>query len=535
MKIRTFSLAFSIFLIFPIALAVAKGSSEEPGGGTNKIITLSRSLVQDATAFFEQSDPERRSYEENRWNTAYLNEGGIKLINKWISPDADSNNVRWNTAIASNDVPDFAVVDINTYKKLYDAGLIKDMTDIYPKAVSNELREMTLPDYLAYLTIGGRLYGMPLPQKTLDGSTLYVRQDWLDKLGLKMPKTILDVLDTAKAFKDARLGGDNTIGLLMGKPFKNGVGQWDGIANPYGAYFDLWLEKEGQLVYSNAQPEVKQFLQVTQDLYKKGLINKDFAVIDSNVAREYIAGGKTGMTFGHGSRIVVEWLPLFPADPKADVTSTVPYNAKGEPSKIQISYPAPKIVFINSKCKNPEAVVQLANITVKLYRQDAQKYFRSVVNNTAWPWFKYIAFGDTIVPFTFDVDVGNAIRMVDKTGDKKNIADGAMLEYYNRYIQGQTARNMHQWVDAYGEGGSQTVQYDAYHEGRMFWSAFYGLPTETMLIKQKIINDELTAVMTEIIMGADVNNFDKAVQKWLAGGGQKITDEVNAWYKAKKK
>ena len=535
MKFRTFFISLFIVMILPITIVVADGSGEGAQESEGGIITLSRSLVQDASAFFEQSDPERRSYDENRWNTAYLNEGGIKLVSKWISPDANSNNVRWSTAIASNDVPDFAVVDVNTYKKLYDAGLMKDMTDIYPTTVSKELQEITLPDHISYLSIDGRLYGMPLPAKAIDGSTLYVRQDWLDKLGLEMPKTFQDVLDTAKAFKDAKLGGDNTIGLLLGKPFRKGVGHWDGIANAYGAYFELWLEKNGKLVYSNIQPEVKEFLRVTQDLYKDGIINKDFAVIDSNVSREYIAGGKVGMDFGYGWQIVVSWLPLFPNDPNADVTGTVPYNIKGEPGKVQNRFPAPKIVFVSSKCKNPEAVVELANITLRLYRQDAEKYFRSVVDGTAWPWFKYIAFGDSIVPFTYDVEVGNAVRMVERTGDRKYLTDGAMEGYYDRYIQGQTDRSMHQWADAYDDGGTQTVLYDAYQEGRMLWSAFYGLPTETMLTMQKIIDDELTAVMTEIIMGADINGFDEAVQKWLNGGGQKITDEVNAWYEAQQK
>jgi hypothetical protein len=40
--------------------------------------------------------------------------------------------------------------------------------------------------------------------------------------------------------------------------------------------------------------------------------------------------------------------------------------------------------------------------------------------------------------------------------------------------------------------------------------------------------------MTEVILGADISVYDRAVRDWFNNGGQQITDEVNQWYKTNK-
>lgn len=39
----------------------------------------------------------------------------------------------------------------------------------------------------------------------------YIRQDWLDELGMDMPKTKEELGEYLYAVKEAKLGGDNTI------------------------------------------------------------------------------------------------------------------------------------------------------------------------------------------------------------------------------------------------------------------------------------------------------------------------------------
>ena len=44
----------------------------------------------------------------------------------------------------------------------------------------------------------------------------------------------------------------------------------------------------------------------------------------------------------------------------------------------------------------------------------------------------------------------------------------------------------------------------------------------------------LDAEYVKIIMGADIDNFDKAVETWYSTGGDRITEEVNEWYQSTK-
>ena len=71
---------------------------------------------------------------------------------------------------------------------------------------------------------------------------------------------------------------------------------------------------------------------------------------------------------------------------------------------------------------------------------------------------------------------------------------------------------------------------DAYECGRIVTNAFFGLDTETMALKKGIINEALMTSIIEVMMGADISVYEKAVDDWYANGGQQITDEVNEWY-----
>ncbi|MDR2136260.1 MAG: hypothetical protein LBO76_06555 [Treponema sp.] len=180
--------------------------------------------------------------------------------------------------------------------------------------------------------------------------------------------------------------------------------------------------------------------------------------------------------------------------------------------------------------------MELANLTKKLNDEDPDRFFRSTINGTAWPWFKYNIMGGINISGPFlQIETAYAVINAEKTGDMKYIPSGPIKEYWDRYNQGKTDRAMFQWVKMYEDGGSAAVAYDAYHGGRMIWDLFFGIPSDNMQLKQTIINNELKAAMDEVVMGADISVYDAAVRKWLADGGQEITNEVNAWYKTQKK
>jgi len=69
-------------------------------------------------------------------------------------------------------------------------------------------------------------------------------------------------------------------------------------------------------------------------------------------------------------------------------------------------------------------------------------------------------------------------------------------------------------------------------EKGMLHGSYNGPITENISLYEQTINEAFTNSMLEIIMGADISLFDKAVDTWYNTGGQAITDDVNAYYKS---
>jgi putative aldouronate transport system substrate-binding protein len=90
-------------------------------------------------------------------------------------------------------------------------------------------------------------------------------------------------------------------------------------------------------------------------------------------------------------------------------------------------------------------------------------------------------------------------------------------------------------IKIWGPGGSITTLYDGYLKNLILADAYNGLPTDTMSLKGDLINTALEAVMFDVVMGADISVWDRAVEKWYTDGGTQITEEVNQWYQSVKK
>src|SRR4030042_2784638 len=56
------------------------------------------------------------------------------------------------------------------------------------------------PNRNRLVTIDGKMYGLPDPGQIPPTDGLVIRKDWLDKLGLAMPKTMDELIEVARKF-----------------------------------------------------------------------------------------------------------------------------------------------------------------------------------------------------------------------------------------------------------------------------------------------------------------------------------------------
>src|SRR5205085_1615698 len=97
--------------------------------------------------------------------------------------------------------------------KFVDQGLIAPVETLLPMMPQRTKDRYSDPDLSKLVTVGGKAYGLqePATAQLYKRLSLVVRQDWLDKLGLKAPTTLDEFYDVAKAFteKDPDGNGKN--------------------------------------------------------------------------------------------------------------------------------------------------------------------------------------------------------------------------------------------------------------------------------------------------------------------------------------
>ena len=333
----------------------------DPFGGYDTPITLTTIVAQTLTT----SCPEGVTLDDNPWKTLW-NSKGIDVQYTSVAADFEDMPTKINLAITAGEFPDFASVSYATYKELLEADMLTDMTDIFEQYASDDLKKLMYADggvMASNVTKDGRLYGLVQPADYLDkGGVVAIRTDWLQELGLSEPKSMADVWDIAAAFKENNMGGTCTIGLGATKEISDMLAM-KYLINAEGGLVSTWLEQDGELVYSLIQPEMKTALSALHDKYASGLLDQEYGTKSEQQLFEDAVSGKSGVVIcnmtapfylDNGISLGQEWgyYPL--------------YNEDGGFAPVEVSTSIGSVVVVSKDCKNPEAVVKLFNMFIKL-------------------------------------------------------------------------------------------------------------------------------------------------------------------------
>lgn len=146
-----------------------------------------------------------------------------------------------------------------------------------------------------------QLYGFPTDAG--NGTVTYVRQDWLDQLGLEHPKNYEEFIAMLQAFKDNEDVGmipKGVIPLTAAKllqadtPYDMYMREFYQDANP-----DFYQDPEtGEYIDGFSQPEMKQAIERLRDAYQKGLIDAEVVTNNTSTCRDKVGQGLVG-TFNY--------------------------------------------------------------------------------------------------------------------------------------------------------------------------------------------------------------------------------------------
>ncbi len=220
---------------------------------------------------------------------------GKKLDISWV-PNADYSD-KLNVTLASNNIPDVMVADEKSpsFVRAAQAGAFWDLTDKldkYPNLKPADERAGRNS------SINGKIYGIYRVRPALR-SAIVIRKDWLAKVGLPLPETVDDLYRIGKAFADQDPDGNgkkDTFGLIIPK--------WPGIYNSFSPYDAIetwfgapngWGERNGKLVPGFDTEEFVQANRWLKQWVDQGLVNRDFATLDSANWNDSFVQGKGGI------------------------------------------------------------------------------------------------------------------------------------------------------------------------------------------------------------------------------------------------
>lgn len=206
---------------------------------------------------------------------------------------------------------------------------LADLTEVYANCASDRIKDIYASygeEILQGCTFDGKLMAFPETNISDGPNLLWVRKDWMEKLGLSVPETIDDVKHIALTFAEENPANQEmgNIGLAVSTTLYGGTGisseyGMNLIFASFGAYPGRWLtDAEGMPVYGSVQPNVKDALGMLADWYQEGVLDRDFLIRTQDDIAELIAQGRCGIFFAPW------WAPNNPlwrcheTDPEAD-------------------------------------------------------------------------------------------------------------------------------------------------------------------------------------------------------------------------
>ena len=493
--------------------------------------------------------PDGMSYEDNSYTRFLKDELNIEVVYDWVASSSDFDE-KMNLCIGSGTIPEMMNVNAAQYRALLKYDMIQPLDQYFDDYASDTLKgfvESGGEELKKCISNDkGEMMAIPAPNIAASGiNEMWIRQDWLDKLGLEAPRTWDEMVKVAEAFVTQDPDGngeDDTIGILgpSNSDHMNAIGgnQYglDPLFSSFQSYPQYWLQgKDGTVEYGSIQPETRDALEKISELYTNKLIDPEMLVRSDS--KEPLLAGKVGIFFGPW------WSGYTVAD--ATLAGAADWRAYFTPLSEDGNYythmaePTTQYVVASKACKNPEAAFKIINYLI----ENQQKWVDEGISTTEmvtsdfYPLYntydnadeievsydvltKYLAGETTMddVDFSTHKLLKSDMEAVKKL--KKEPYDDFSLDKWN--LDSDLAKTNLPRLVSLLVGGNPLVN-DKYIP---VYNAYSG-QTETMETKWANLKKLEEETFAKIITGkVGIDAFDSFVEEWKASGGDEITKEV---------
>ncbi|GAA1320185.1 extracellular solute-binding protein [Brachybacterium tyrofermentans] len=194
-------------------------------------------------------------------------------------------------ALASGQAPDIFLTSRSRLRQLDAQGLVLDLAPYrdrladYEKFVGTENVETGMVD--------DRLIGLVRRPREFSYSALWVRGDWVDQLGLKLPTTTDELIEVLEAFRDEAPGRSDAV------PF---TGAGASAFTPFFGAFeagtqDALYAQGGEIVGGYTDPHTAEPMKYIRSLIEAGLVDPDLFSLETAEARDRAFQGSAGAVY----------------------------------------------------------------------------------------------------------------------------------------------------------------------------------------------------------------------------------------------
>lgn len=443
----------------------------------------------------------------NENNNPYLDyiERNANLDIHVLLPPIESYEEKLNIMMTSSSLPDMLYTGNKVWLANYvRQGKLKPLDEEIAK-YGPELKRKIPQAAWDQVTFNGRIYAIPSMNEVKGVELMYGRKDWLDRLGLKPPKTLDDYYEVIRAF--ATLDPDNngkhdTIGLLV----TENLGRTAPFFGAFGIQLNQWLEQDGKLVYANVTPQAKEGIAFLRRLYEEHLIDPDFPLNRiQNLYYDKIVSGKVGLFSAtwYDTRGPIEqnkqldpqaeWIPLdYPTGPQGSkgVYATNLVRGYG---------------VVPAGSPNAAGVVKMLNFIAGDGHRDLKLGFE----NQVWT-------------------MRDGKMVTDFSEHNKHLYRGI----YSALVDVVEPEMDKQRLDSMGE---RFNLYDNLKrvERNLIPNRYTGVPTPAMGQHLAKITASMQETFIRMIVGVTpLDEFEPSVERWKREGLDDMTREANEWYSA---
>lgn len=447
---------------------------------------------------------------------------GVDIRYLWTAPDSTFTTKLKLQLINNRELPDIITVRTSIVQELIDSGRFMPVDEVFEQYASPVWKSAMAEDPAVWSPYArnGKHYAIPILDYDYNSDPMmWIRTDWLDKLGLPVP-TNLEQLETvldAFTYKDPDGNGKNdTYGIAVS--LQRQVNTWmadiSWVFGMYGILPGQWnlaasgtpgsLQTHKPYVYGSIQEQTRQGLEKIKQWKEAGYFSDEAIWQDEETAARLFAQGKAGVVVGPS------WMRYWPLGDmstagEADRFKAIPLPAGPGGTTLHWStHPSNGAILINKDMKNTEPFFRYINYLYENQGQGKDNY----------------AFG-----MAKDYDY---TEIDGKPTTDRSLIPGGYVDVSGYTLIYDGARIPSNWARMVNELEKPILIEQA--PNRLL-NGYQGPPTATMKERwDQLVQTEHEAFVQIIFGKKDMSYFDTFVAGWRQNGGDRIGEEINAWF-----